>query len=340
MFKKTFKRALFLIAYYSGALHILIFVLTKLRKQHCAAILFYHRFSRASFDFDQLPHLDIRDFKKHMCHIKRWYRVITMDELADKLTGRKYFVSPSIVLTIDDGYLNNYTLAYPVLKALGLPAVIYLTTGLIGTNKAPWVDSLMDVLSQTKGKELRFPELLGDEMVDISTPKGKRDAEIKLFKVMLKLEDKKRIRALEKLSKILGVNKGSKKNANRKMMNWDEVIEMKGNNISFGAHTVTHPILSKMDSKEAEREIYKSRMEIEERVGRKVKHFAIPNGKNEDFSDELKKYCKEIGMSTVVSTESGVVSNRSDLYFLSRINPSPPLYYFACEIAKYLFFKK
>jgi len=339
MFKKVFKRALFLVVYYSGVLHLLILILTKLRKKHCAAILFYHRFLEDPFGFDQLPHLNIKDFKKQMCHIKRWYRVITMDELADKLAGRKYFVSPSIVITIDDGYLNNYTLAYPVLKALDLSATIYLTTGFIGTDKAPWVDGLMDVLSLTKEKELRSPELLGDETVDISTPKGKRKAMIKLFNVMLQLEHQRKMFALEKLSKILSVDEASKGNANRKMLNWNEVIEMRGNNISFGAHTVTHPTLSKMDLEEAEREIYESKMEIEARVGRKVRHFAVPNGKVEDFSDELKKYCKEIGLSTVVSTESGVVSDQSDPYFLKRINPPPPIYIFACELARYMFLR-
>jgi peptidoglycan/xylan/chitin deacetylase (PgdA/CDA1 family) len=339
MFKNTFKRALFLLVYYSGVLHLLILILTKLRKQHCAAILFYHRFSEDSFGFDQLPHLNIKDFKKQMCHIKRWYRVITMDELADKLAGKKHFVSPSIVITIDDGYLNNYTRAYPVLKAHGLPAVIYLTTGFIGTNKAPWVDDLMDLLLLTKTKELQFPELLGDEVADISTPKGKRNAMVKLFNVILQLEHQRKMITLEKLSRILGVDEASKWNANRKMLNWDEVMEMKGNGISFGAHTVSHPTLSKMDLEEAKREIYESKMEIETRIGRTVRHFAVPNGKVEDFSDELKRYSKEIAMSTVVSTESGVVSDRSDPYFLRRINPPPPIYVFACELARYMFLK-
>lgn len=256
-----------------------------------------------------------------------------MDEMASRLDGGKRFTSPSIVITIDDGYQNNYSLAYPILKKFNLTAMIYLTTGFIGTDKAPWVDGLMDVLSLTKEKELCFPELLGGETVDISTPKGKRDAMIKLFNMMLQLEHQRKMIALEKLSKILGINETSKKNANRKMLNWDEVIEMKGNNISFGAHTVTHPTLSKMTLEGAKQEIYESKMEIEERVGRKVIHFAIPNGKVEDFNEELKKYCKEIGISTVVSTEPGLVSAHSDPYFLARILPPPPIHVFACKLA-------
>jgi peptidoglycan/xylan/chitin deacetylase (PgdA/CDA1 family) len=338
-FRSILKGILFFTVYYSGILHLLIYVQKKLRRRHCTAILFYHRFCDGSSKPYQLPHLDIHEFRRQMWHIKRWYRVITMDEMANRLDSGNHFTSPSVVITIDDGFQNNYSLAYRVLKELNLPATIYLTTGFIGTNKAPWVDALMDVLLLTEEKALRFPELLGEEAADISTPKGKRDAMIKLFSVMLQIEHQRKIVALKKLSNILGVNEVSKENANRKMLNWDEVMEMEGEGISFGAHTVTHPTLSKMDPEEAKQEIYESKMEIETRVGRKVRHFAVPNGRIEDFNDELKRYCKEIGISTVVSTVSGVVSHLSDPYFLKRINPPPPIHIFACELARYMFLR-
>lgn len=339
-FKSILKGILFFTAYYSRILHLLIYVQKKLRRQHCAAILFYHRFCDGSNESHQLPHLDIRDFKKQVRHIKRWYRVITMDELADKLANGTHFVSPSVVITIDDGYLNNYTLAYPVLKALGLPAVIYLTTGFIGTNKAPWVDDLMDMLLLTKAKTLCFPELLGDEVLDISTQLGKRGAVVRLFQVMVRLEHGGKMLVMERLSEVLEVKEICRNNGERKMLNWNEVMEMSENNISFGAHTVSHPTLSKMELREAKQEIYESKMEIETRIGSKVRHFAIPNGKREDFNEELKRYCKGIGMETIGSTEPGSISLRSDPYFLKRINPPSPMYIFACEIARQMFFKK
>jgi hypothetical protein len=118
-FKYLLKRTLLFILYFSGILHMGIFFLKKVRKGNVAAILFYHRFFECSNNDYQLPHLDIQDFKKQMYHIKRWYRVITMDEFADKLDGRRDFASPSVFITIDNGYINNYTLAYPVLKVVG-----------------------------------------------------------------------------------------------------------------------------------------------------------------------------------------------------------------------------
>jgi len=263
-----------------------------------------------------------------------------MDELAGRLASRNSFVSPSVVISVDDGYVNNYTLAYPVIKALGLPAIVYLTTGFIGTNKAPWVDDLMDMLISTKAEALSLPELLGERVLNISTRSRKKDAAKILFNAMLRLEHKRKLLMMQKLSKSLGTAEMLENGSKRKMLNWNEVIEMGKDNITFGAHTVSHPTLSKMDVGEAEREIRESKEEIETQIGAKVRHFAIPNGKIEDFSEALKKYCSKIGMSTVVSTEPGVVYKESDPYFLGRVNPPPPIYVFACELARHLFFPK
>jgi hypothetical protein len=198
----------------------------------------------------------------------------------------------------------------------------------------------MNIFLQTELKTLCFPELLGEEVLDISTQPGKRGAVTKLFQAMLRIEHKAKTRAMQKLSEMLTVKETWRDSGERKMLNWDEVMEMSRHNISFGAHTVTHPILSRMALEEAKCEIYESKKEIEGAVGVEVKHFAIPNGKVEDFSDELKRYCKEIGLATVVSTEFGVVSKKSDLYFLKRISLGAPNYVFACELARSMFFSR
>jgi peptidoglycan/xylan/chitin deacetylase (PgdA/CDA1 family) len=340
MLKQVLKKGLYLIIYYSGILHLLIFALTKLKKNHCALILFYHRFSSGSLDGDLLPHLDIGEFEKQMRLIKRWYSVISMDGLDKRLTSRENFPLPSIVVTIDDGYLNNYKLAFPVLKKLDLHGMVYLATGFIGTKNALWVDDLADILLSTKLKSFSLPELFGDKVLDISTHQSKMGTLTKLYEEMVGLEQHKKILTMQKLSNVLGRNEVRRGNAERKMLNWNEVIELSKNKISFGAHTVSHPTLSKMEFSEAKQEIYESKIEIEARIGSKVRHFAIPNGKREDFNGELKRYCKEIGMETIVSTEPGSVSLQSDPYFLKRINPPSPMYIFACEIARYMFLKK
>jgi len=340
MVKQILKKGLYSIIYYSGLLHLLVVGLTKLNKNHCAVILFYHRFSTGSLDSDLLPYLDIGEFEKQMRHVKRWYSVTSMDEVDKRLKSGENFPLASVVITIDDGYLNNYKLAYPVLKKLNLPAIIYLATGFIGTKNGLWVDDLADILLSTKLKSFCFPELFGDEVLDISTRRKEMETLTKLYEEIVQLEHNKKILIMRKLSNVLEENEVRRDNGERKMLNWDEVIEMSKNHISFGAHTVSHPTLSKMELSEAKREIFESKVAIEARIGGKLIHFAIPNGKVEDFNEELKRYCGEIGISTVVSTEPGSVSNNSDPYFLVRNLPPPPIHVFACKLAGYMFLKR
>ena len=339
-FKKIFKGGLFFGIYYSGLLHLLIAILKRLRGKHSTIILFYHRFCNNKSDGYQLPELDIKEFRKQMEHIKKWYKVISMDELVKGLVDGNIFRLPSVIISIDDGYLNNYRLAYPVVKELDLPVIIYLTTGLIGTENATWVDDLMDIFLETKMKSLSFPELLGDEVLDISSHPRKRAAVTKFFQILIGIGHGEKKRTMEQLRETLGVKGNCRKKGERKMLNWNEVMEMSKYSISFGAHTVTHPILSRMSLEEGKHEIYDSIKEVEEKVGVKVKHFAIPNGKAEDFSEELKRFCKGIGILTIASTEPGRVSADSDPHFLRRIIPTPPMHVFACELVRYLFFRR
>jgi len=334
------KNVFMLIMYYSGVLGLMVYGMSKIRNNHHAGILFYHRFSEHPVDGCELPHLDIEEFRKQMRHVRKWYNVITMDELVDRLAKGGRFSSPSIVITIDDGYLNNYTEAYPVLKKLSIPAMIYLSTGFIGTEDSTWVDDLMDMIKVSKKKTIKVPELLSDEPLDISTSGRKMQVFETIFNRMLSLKHEKKLALMKKLRDILCVEESLRDVSDRRMLNWNEVIEMKQNNIDFGAHTISHPTLSKMELEQARREIYKSKEEIENRLGCNVSHFAIPNGKKEDFSEELKGYCKEIGLKTVASTEPGVVSAQSDPYFLRRINPPPPIHVFACKLARNMFFHR
>jgi len=337
-FRQASKRVLFFVIYYFGIANLFIILQKRLKKRHYAAILFYHRFYSGQFEKCELPHLNIQEFKKQMRHIKKWYSIITMDDLIDRLAIGKEFSTPSIVLTIDDGYLNNYREAYPILKEFNLPAMIYLSTGFIGTENSTWVDDLMDMIRISKKKTISLPELFNGEALDISTHGKKMEVFEKVFNKMLYVKHEKKIALMEKLQKILCIVENLRDGADKRMLNWNEVIEMNQNNIHFGAHTISHPTLSKMELLEAKREIHESKVEIENKLGCKVNHFAIPNGKEGDFSEELKRYCKEIGFRTVVTTEPGVVSVQSDPYFLKRINPPPPIHIFACELARNMFF--
>ena len=105
------------------------------------------------------------------------------------------------------------------------------------------------------------------------------------------------------------------------MLTWDHVRIMHENDISFGSHTVTHPILSRVPISRARTELCISKRVIEEKLGCPVKTFAYPNGKEEDFNETTKLLLKEAGYICALTTIFGTNECNQDLFALRRGQP-------------------
>lgn len=113
------------------------------------------------------------------------------------------------------------------------------------------------------------------------------------------------------------------------ILSWEEVREMGNNGIVFGAHTVTHPILTKLPLKEAQREIIESKRCIEEQLGQAVSTFAYPSGQPTDFNDGIKESLKESGfICAVTAAPMRRVAPGMDVFELRRIPPGWDFYIF------------
>jgi peptidoglycan/xylan/chitin deacetylase (PgdA/CDA1 family) len=71
--------------------------------------------------------------------VRAEYHVISLTELITRLRHQRPFTGREVVITFDDGYLDNYEFAVPVLQELGVSACFYLTAGFVGTTRQfPW----------------------------------------------------------------------------------------------------------------------------------------------------------------------------------------------------------
>jgi peptidoglycan/xylan/chitin deacetylase (PgdA/CDA1 family) len=334
--KKYLKHLLYFAIYYSGLLHIIVGAFKRIKSEYAGIILFYHRFSKTP-EKQILPYHDINEFEKQILYLRKYYKIVDMNEVAHVLNNNSKFTRPCIVITIDDGYLDNYTLAYPILKKYDISATIYVTSGLVGTNSGLWLDDIAYALEHAKVRKLYLRELFGDEVLDISTNQEKKNAMHKLYCSLLNKNNSGRQDLIQKLFELLKVEK-SILNRERLMLNWDEITEMSMNGITLGAHTLSHPSLPALSPESARQEIKYSREIIENKLVKPVVHFAIPNGRKDDFTDDLREFCRAESFHTVVTTEMGLVGLSSDRFALPRLLPPSPLYYFACEIARYFIF--
>jgi peptidoglycan/xylan/chitin deacetylase (PgdA/CDA1 family) len=341
--KNVIKRFLYFSLFHLRLFDLSLKILAKVRQQHPCIILLYHRITDNSSKYHnqgRAMHHHIKHLEKELPYLKRNYQILTIDEVIRHLKSGVGFRKPSVAITFDDGYLDNYTLAYPVLKKHGVPATIYLATDLIGTSQRIWTDQIEFMFLGARKDQFNLPRLFGNQELRIKTKEEKEQVSNEITEALKKKPDAERTEIMRRLFETLGINGNRSKNGEERiMLNWDEVQKMARNGITIGSHSHTHPILSRMPIQKAKEEILESKKILEENLSIKVKHFAFPNGKQDDFNEELKDYCQEVGFESVASVISGTNNAlKGDPMNLKRISATAPVWMLAGELVR-LFWK-
>ena len=341
--KYVVKEILLFSLFYLGLFDLFLKLLARVCREHPCIILLYHRIVDDNSKYlnkGAAVHHHIKDFKREITYFKKHFQILSMDQVVNHMKVGKGFKRPSIAITFDDGYLDNYTLAYPVLKKHGVPATIYLTTGLVGTPDGIWTEQIGVAFLETKKAYFNFSVLLGDETIPIKTKEEKERANRKVSEALKLRPDDERRELMEKLFEELEVSKKSGRHVGERMMlNWEEVQEMRRDGMTIGSHSHTHPILSQMPIQRAKDEISNSKKVVENNVDMRVKHFSFPNGREEDFSEELRDYCRKIGFESVCSVVYGPYdASKKDPFALKRVGAIHPVSMMVGEIVR-LFFR-
>jgi peptidoglycan/xylan/chitin deacetylase (PgdA/CDA1 family) len=292
------------------------FVIRRLRPSF--QILVYHRVNDERANF--FPGVPVERFQRQMEVLARHATVLPLGELVERVLGRD-LPPRSVAITFDDGYRDNYECAYPVLRALQLPATIFLATGPLDTDARLWHDRVFDAFERADGGPLTirgrsFP----------MSPLGARRLTLQdVLTTLRSLGREERDRMVDEIEEQAG---GAAPGGRAAMLSWDQIREMADGGITFGAHTVSHPILTRLPRGEAEAEIRGSRAAIESRLGRTVDQFAYPNGTRTDFNETIQQMLREQGFRCAVTTMWGINDASSNPFELRRVgfwNTEPDL---------------
>ena len=265
--------------------------------------LTYHRIGDGeASDYDGgVYSATVDELDAQLAHLKKRYDVLTPAEVVNIATG-KVPARSGVVITFDDGYLDNYEVAFPVLRKHGLSAMFFLPTSYVGTGYVPWWDRIAYVVKRATRPVIRlsYPhqaefdiERLGRDMACLQVLRLYRDAattDPDRFERELQ-------QACEQECPTFA--------ATPRFLNWDQAREMLRAGMSFGSHTHTHQILSKLTSEEQLVEVQTSRDILQRELQVPVDVLAYPVGSRHTFSDVTVNALKKTGYRAAFSHYGG-----------------------------------
>jgi len=256
-------------------------------------------------------------FERQMRFLKDHYHLAGSEDLRAFLDGAA-LPEPSVLLTFDDGLINNYTVAWPILRRLGLPAFFFLPTAFLddasdGTPRSHWSEAVTALLLGPTDPDERRRAVREVMPHQAPPPNGSPETLATQVVTALKaLPDDQRRRRVETLRARLDGLPPSALPADREghsvleTMTWTQAREMADEGAVMGAHGVSHAILSRLPEPEAQAEIRRSVARVEEQIGRTCDVFAYPNGAAADFTPAHERALADAGCRAAFTQIRGV----------------------------------
>lgn len=291
-------------------------------------VLTYHRVNdhRDPF-FDALP---TQVLERQVRYLARHYAVLPVEELVDRMAAGT-LPGNAVAITFDDGYRDTLTHAAPILARHRLPATVFLATGFIGTAEVPWHDRLATAFKLSPRSAVVAPS---GEALEIETLDGRLGALARARAHLKTLGEDQFRRAFDELLENLGAS--DRRSPENAMLSWEDVHALRGLGFVIGAHTVSHPILSRVSPERARAEIFGSREMIQAACGVPPRAFAYPNGRPADYTAGVVDIVRRAGFSCAVTTRFGVNTVRTSRWELRRGQPwEEDLPTFALKLAWY-----
>jgi peptidoglycan/xylan/chitin deacetylase (PgdA/CDA1 family) len=224
-------------------------------------------------------------------------------------------------VTFDDGWADNYEFAFPLLQEMNIPATIYLTSDLIGSERLFWPERLSRIVTEiARNQTCSWDSECLQWLTDANTsynfsarPPG-RDELAELIAHAKKNTDQENHRLIDNIENTLLIDSTVNQPS---LLNWHQIDEMlQSGLIEFGSHTCNHIRLNDDTANEVViEEITRSKQNIEQHIGQTVNSFCFPNGDYSPFSLELVKQL----YNSALTTMPGWNTIDTDNYLLRRI---------------------
>lgn len=297
-------------------------------------ILTYHRFSNEKHPFKT----SASEFAAHLEYLKKHHRVLPLNKIIEALEKGENLPPNSAAITIDDGYRDAYEIAFPVLKKFDLPAMLFAITDFVEGKIWLWTDKMRYILLETKAKNLHVEFKNYDTIETNLTDEIQRlKLADKVNSVLKKLPNEEKEAKILEIADLLKVEIPEVPTTEFAALNWEMAREMDAENLKIESHTVTHPILTKIDEDQLDFELQISKERLDKKLNKTVEIFCYPNGA---FDENVWQAVEKNDYKCAVTTRYGFVKTVENKYLLNRIDAQNDIVDFAQSVSGFEAFKE
>jgi len=258
-------------------------------------------------------------FEQHISWLARNYNCVNITGLLEQQASG-IILPRTACVTFDDGFMNNYTVALPILKKYRVPATLFVAAGYVGGDDLIWSDRLAAIIATKSGATaLTF----GDESYSVRTSDDCAKSFRSIAAALKKLHPNEIEVGIIRFASSNNIDISMLNNASWfdefRIADWQQLREMVCSEIfEVGSHTINHTIVSRLSREEAKQEIVGS-LEILKANIDAVPYFAYPNGGSSDFSSEHRDIAKDANYRAVTTAIPGSFTKYSDPFQIYRI---------------------
>ena len=252
-------------------------------------------------------------FERQVGWLGRNFDVVSESDLLSLVRAGR-FQGRYAAITFDDGYSDNYTLAYPVLRATNTPAIFFICPDIINQRRVGWWDVIAYLVKRSAKKSVTI------RGTDFAIAGNRRDAIRQLQGLMKLRKATETAGLLEEISAACGVPLPDARLESEQFMTWEQVREVNANGVAIGSHTHTHRVLATLDEPSQRWELEQSKQELERQLQKTVRTLAYPVGGYEHFMPPTMRTAAECGYEGAFSFHTGAnYSGGLNPYNLKRI---------------------
>lgn len=272
-------------------------------------------------------------FEEQMRYLAGNCRVISVRQMVAELE-KPQNSGQAVSITFDDGYLGTYREAYPILRKYNLPATVYLPAAAIETGNILWYDRIF--LGFQKAPSKLTVDLNRPQTYALATFAERIEAATAVVTYLRSRPDGERQQWCKDFESRVPLSASDTCGA---MVTWEQVREMQRGGVDFGAHTMTHPVVSRLHPEELRREVAESKWLIEQRLRAPIETFAFPFGKALDCGEGVSQVLATYGFRSAMTSILGVNEPGVDLFRIRRlgIGNYPTVAGFAFQLQRMFF---